>query len=286
MRSYFKTPLSDRRSLFITEIEDQKPLVDPTMTIHSFILSLPGFLFTNSSSHLSLPTEPCMHFLKRLGEDLGLHVQVEYPVTQAKPIIILSMIGTQPELKSIILNSHMDVVPVFQEYWTHNPFDADLDDTGRIIARGAQDMKSVGMQYLGALRYFKRKQITFKRTIHVLFVPEEELGGDGGMADFVHQEAFRNLNAGFSLDEGKTALSNYQVFFIDMLSISFLHYRLVFDLFSALSTIEYLATHSRFHFLIRHRFSHRSIQCLLCRTLHLAHHFQDQRHNWPWLSFT
>lgn len=177
-----------------------------------------------------------MHFLKRLGEDLGLHVQIEYPVTQAKPLVILSMIGTQPELKSIILNSHMDVVPVFQEYWTHNPFDADLDDSGRIIARGAQDMKSVGMQYLGALRYFKRKQITFKRTIHVLFVPEEELGGDGGMADFVHQEAFRNLNAGFSLDEGKTASSPYQFFFIDMLSISFLLYRHVIDLSSALST--------------------------------------------------
>lgn len=43
MRSYFKTPLADRRSLFVSEIEDQKPLVDPTMTINSFILSLPAF---------------------------------------------------------------------------------------------------------------------------------------------------------------------------------------------------------------------------------------------------
>jgi hypothetical protein len=29
-----------------------------------------------------------------------------------------------------------------------------------------------------------------------------ELGGDGGMADFVHDPKFRQLNAGFSLDEG------------------------------------------------------------------------------------
>lgn len=134
---------------------------------------------------------------------MGLRVQIECPVTPSKPIIILSLLGTQPELKSIILNSHMDVVPVFEEYWTHKPFDADIDETGRIFARGAQDMKCVGMQYLGALRYFKRKQISFKRTIHVMFVPEEELGGDGGMADFVHQDAFRNLNAAFSLDEGE-----------------------------------------------------------------------------------
>lgn len=102
----------------------------------------------------------------------------------------------------------MDVVPVFEEHWTHRPFDADMDEDGRIIARGAQDMKCVGMQYLGALRYFKRKQMMFKRTIHVLFVPEEELGGDGGMADFVHQDAFRNLNAAFSLDEGKLFLNS------------------------------------------------------------------------------
>lgn len=125
-------------------------------------------------------------------------------MTQDKPVVILTKLGTQPELKSIILNSHMDVVPVFEEYWTHKPFDADIDEEGRIYARGAQDMKSVGVQYLGALRYFQRKQISFKRTIHVLFVPEEELGGDGGMHDFVHQEAFARLNAGFSLDEGKS----------------------------------------------------------------------------------
>lgn len=66
---------------------------------------------------------------------------------------------------------------MFEEYWTHKPFDAEMDEDGRIFARGAQDMKCVGMQYLGALRYFKRKNVTFKRTIHVVFVPNEELGG-------------------------------------------------------------------------------------------------------------
>lgn len=160
------------------------------------------FLCINNFSSVFYSTEPCVNFLKSLSDDLGLVCQIEYPVTPTKPVVILSMIGTQPNLKSIILNSHMDVVPVFEEYWTHKPFDADMDESGKIFARGAQDMKCVGMQYLGALRYFKRKQITFKRTIHCLFVPEEELGGDGGMADFVTQPEFRNLNAGFSLDEG------------------------------------------------------------------------------------
>lgn len=58
------------------------------------------------------------------------------------------------------------------------------------------------MQYLAAIRSFKRKNEQFNRTIHVVFVPEEEIGGVHGMREFVHTDAFRSLNAGFSLDEG------------------------------------------------------------------------------------
>lgn len=119
----------------------------------------------------------------------------------------MTLVGTKPELKSIILNSHMDVVPVFEEFWTHKPFAADIDDEGRIYARGSQDMKCVGMQYLGALRALKKDNIRFKRTIHIVFVPEEEVGGVEGMRDFVHQDAFRKLNAGLSLDEGWFAVA-------------------------------------------------------------------------------
>jgi aminoacylase len=144
-----------------------------------------------------------VEFLKNLANELGLDFQVVIPVTPKKPVCILTWVGTRPELKSVILNSHMDVVPVFEEFWTHKPFSADIDDEGRIYARGSQDMKCVGMQYLGALRFFIRNNMKFKRTIHVTFVPEEELGGVGGMKDFVHQEAFKSLNVGVSLDEGK-----------------------------------------------------------------------------------
>lgn len=74
-------------------------------------------------------------------------------------------------LPSIVLNSHMDVVPVYEEHWTHPPFSADIDSEGRIFARGSQDMKSVGMQYLSAINRLKSKAIQLKRTIHVIFVP-------------------------------------------------------------------------------------------------------------------
>lgn len=157
--------------------------------------------------------EPAVEFLKRQAAILGFEFQVVNPVTPKKPVVILTWIGTQPELKSIVLNSHMDVVPVFEDFWTHKPFSADIDEEGRIFARGSQDMKCVGMQYLGALRYFKKQGIKFKRTIHCTFVPEEEVGGVHGMRDFVHQDKFKQLNVGFSLDEGE-------------ISFSFLHYEI------------------------------------------------------------
>lgn len=48
-----------------------------------------------------------------------------------------------------------------------------MDEDGRIYARGTQDMKSVGIQYLEAIRYLKEESVLLKRTVHVSFVPGE-----------------------------------------------------------------------------------------------------------------
>lgn len=107
-----------------------------------------------------------------------------------------------------MLNSHTDVVPVFEEFWTHPPFAADIDENGRIIARGAQDTKSLGMIHLAAIRELKRNGRQLKRTIHVTFTPNEELGGFYGMAGFVLSDGFKAMNVGYALDEGGVSSSN------------------------------------------------------------------------------
>lgn len=61
----------------------------------------------------------------------------------------------------------------FQEKWTYKPFSAHIDDKGNIYARGAQDMKCVGIQYLEAVRRLKQRNITLRRTLHLTFVPGE-----------------------------------------------------------------------------------------------------------------
>ncbi|KAL7641475.1 UNVERIFIED_CONTAM: hypothetical protein RMT77_007346 [Armadillidium vulgare] len=140
-------------------------------------------------------------WLKKQAEELS----GEFAVTECvpgKPIVIITINGKNPQLPSILLNSHIDVVPVFPEHWKHDPFSAFKDEKGDIYGRGTQDMKCVAVQYIEALKEFKKEGIQFLRTFHLSFVPDEEIGGKDGMAKFLETKTFKNLNVGFGLDEG------------------------------------------------------------------------------------
>jgi hypothetical protein len=52
-------------------------------------------------------------------------------------------------------------------------------------------MKCVGIQHLEAIRRLRAAGRRFKRTIHLTFVPDEEIGGLDGMAMFVHTQHFK-----------------------------------------------------------------------------------------------
>lgn len=159
-------------------------------------------------------TAACVEFLKRQAADLELPVDVVY--AGLNPVVVIKWLGKQPELPSIVLNSHMDVVPVFPDKWTHEPFNADLDDEGRIFGRGSQDMKSVATQYLGAIRSLKANGHQPKRTVILTFVPDEEGGVTPGMANLIKSDYFRKLNVGFSFDEGISSENEtYAVFYAE-----------------------------------------------------------------------
>ncbi|XP_004411558.1 PREDICTED: aminoacylase-1 isoform X4 [Odobenus rosmarus divergens] len=140
-------------------------------------------------------------FLEERARQLGLGCQ-KVEVAPGHVVTILTWPGTNPRLSSILLNSHTDVVPVFKEHWSHDPFEAFKDAEGYIYARGAQDMKCVSIQYLEAVRRLKAEGHHFPRTIHMTFVPDEEVGGHQGMELFVQRPEFQALRAGFALDEG------------------------------------------------------------------------------------
>eukprot|EP00252_Welwitschia_mirabilis_P020897 TRINITY_DN5221_c0_g1_i3.p1 TRINITY_DN5221_c0_g1~~TRINITY_DN5221_c0_g1_i3.p1 ORF type:complete len:329 (-),score=38.21 TRINITY_DN5221_c0_g1_i3:13-999(-) len=143
------------------------------------------------------------YILSRAAE-IGLAPKV-IEFTKNKPVIILTWQGTKPSLPSILLNSHIDSVPAEEEKWIHPPFAAQKDENGNIYARGSQDDKCIGMQYLEAIYRLKKNRFQPARTVHVSFVPDEEIGGFDGFRSFAFSDEFKALRVGFMLDEGQAS---------------------------------------------------------------------------------
>jgi aminoacylase len=58
-------------------------------------------------------SDKCVTFLRRQAKDLDLPIQV-LEMAAGKPIVIITWLGEEPTLPSVMLNSHMDVVPVYE----------------------------------------------------------------------------------------------------------------------------------------------------------------------------
>ncbi len=57
-------------------------------------------------------------------------------------------------------------------------------------------------QYLLAMEWLKSTGFTPPRSIHLSFVPDEEIGGSDGMGKFLASAIFEKLHIGLALDEG------------------------------------------------------------------------------------
>lgn len=132
-----------------------------------------------------------------------------------KPVLIATLLGENPALPSVVLNSHYDVVPAMPDQWTVDPWAATEID-GKIYGRGAQDMKCVCAQYVLALRRLLVPGKKFLRTVHLTFVPDEEIGGADGMGELIKSPSWSRVTpVGVALDEGlaNPAPGKYTVFY-------------------------------------------------------------------------
>lgn len=131
----------------------------------------------------------------------GLPYQVVH-LSSGNKALIITYQGSDSSLPALVLNQHMDVVPVTDaNEWITPPFNADILD-GKIIGRGTQDMKGIGAVHYGALKELKHKGVQPKRTIHLFVVPEEEVGGFKGTKELINTPEFAKLNIGYVIDEG------------------------------------------------------------------------------------
>nr|XP_043638476.1 aminoacylase-1-like [Erigeron canadensis] len=172
-----------------------------------------------NTAHPNPDYSTAVSFLNDLAKSIpNLQTQTIYLTTPQKPLLLVTFPGLNPSLPSILFNSHLDSVPAEPSKWFHPPFSAVKTDDGKIFARGAQDDKCIAIQYLEAIRNIILRDPDFKpmRTIHICYVPEEEIGGFDGMAKFVKAKEFEELNVGFFLDEGQASTNDqYRVFYAD-----------------------------------------------------------------------
>lgn len=144
-------------------------------------------------------------FIISQAKPLSLESQtIEF--VKGKPLLLLKWVGSAPTLPALLLNSHTDVVPFEESKWTHHPLHAHMDHQGDIYARGSQDMKCVGMQYLEAIRKLQASGFRPIRSVYLSFVPDEEIGGHDGAEKFAESQLFKSLNIAIVLDEGNSSL--------------------------------------------------------------------------------
>ncbi|XP_062081501.1 uncharacterized protein LOC133786993 isoform X2 [Humulus lupulus] len=199
-----------------------------------------SFLYSFNISTASIQEDPSEAIISRFQQYLKIdtaqptphyHQAADFIISQAKsislefqsiefvkgkPVVLLKWPGSDPSLPSILLNSHTDVVPSEHEKWTYHPFSAHLDSQGNVYARGSQDMKCVGLQYLEAIRRLKASGFQPLRSVYLSFVPDEEIGGHDGAEKLAESDVFEKLNVGVVLDEGLASPDeNYRAFYAE-----------------------------------------------------------------------
>ena len=133
--------------------------------------------------------------LKREGIDV-----TRYESAPGRSIVLARLKGDGTGGKAILLESHMDVVPADPRKWTGDPFTARIQD-GRVIARGAIDMKGIGVSQLYAFLMLRRQHVPLTRDVLLMFVPDEEIGGESGAA-WMRKNHYADLDPEFVIDEG------------------------------------------------------------------------------------
>jgi acetylornithine deacetylase/succinyl-diaminopimelate desuccinylase-like protein len=136
-------------------------------------------------------------YLARVLDHEGIPYRiVESEPTRASLIARLSGSGRKPPL---LLNGHLDVVPVEREHWRHDPFGGEEHD-GCIWGRGAVDMKNMVAMSLMTLLMFKRAGLALERDLIFAAVADEEAGSRHG-ARFLVEKHPELVRAEYVLNE-------------------------------------------------------------------------------------
>ncbi len=121
---------------------------------------------------------PALDFVQRYLEEAG--IASERIVTdegEDYPVVFAQM--GDPEGFRVVLNGHVDVVPVGElSGWDFDPFGAEIRD-GKILGRGTSDMKCGLAVLLFSMKLLRESGAELKGDIRLHVVCDEEIAGSG-----------------------------------------------------------------------------------------------------------
>jgi succinyl-diaminopimelate desuccinylase len=94
--------------------------------------------------------------------------------------------GVRPDRPKLIINGHLDVVPVEESAWSHDPFDPQVVD-GKLYGRGTADMKGGIAAAICALAVLDRAGVAPGCDVVFHLVADEERGGRVGTEALLHR---------------------------------------------------------------------------------------------------
>lgn len=153
------------------------------------------------TSHPNPNYDPAFDLFSGMAKNDGLEFfNIDLPSN--KRVMTILQRGLNPTLPAIALNHHIDVVaPQKSGHGRHDSF-CGVIENDYIYGRGAQDMKSVGVIHYQALRALLDIYGKPQRSVYLIIVPDEEIGGFSGVGQLVNLTEFKNLNIKYVVDEG------------------------------------------------------------------------------------
>ena len=148
--------------------------------------------------------KPCIDWIGDLLDAYGIEYET-YARDPDRPNLLARVPGG--DASPLLLYGHVDVVPVTDQEWTHDPFEAVVED-GFVWGRGTLDMKSGVAMFLATFLRVATEDEQPPGDVVFLAVSDEESGGDDGLGWLVdeHPELFEDIEhaigefGGFNLD--------------------------------------------------------------------------------------
>jgi acetylornithine deacetylase/succinyl-diaminopimelate desuccinylase-like protein len=109
----------------------------------------------------------------------GLDPERFSTTSATRQVVVCRIPGQDPAAPALVVHAHLDVVPAIAADWSVPAFEGTIHD-GMVWGRGAVDMKDMDAMILTVVQQWQLHGVKPRRDIVLLFLPDEEAGGQHG----------------------------------------------------------------------------------------------------------